>query len=882
MSADGPPLTPSQAPGAETELGAHTPMMQQYLRIKAEHAERLLFYRMGDFYELFFDDAQRAARLLGITLTRRGVSAGQPIPMAGVPVHSAEQYLARLVRLGESVAICEQIGDPATSKGPVERRVVRIVTPGTLTDASLLPEREERMLMAALPQGRLMGLAWLSLASGECWLAQTDAAGFAAEIERLRPAELLCPESFDPAQALGPLGAADVLRGLALARAPDWQFDDARARRQLTELLQVADLAGFGAEDAPAAIGAAGALVAYAARTQGRDPSHLQGLKVHHGDTLLVLDPAARRNLEIIETLRGEPAPTLLSLLDHCATSAGARRLRAWLQAPLRSQAAAAQRHQRIGELSTGLADALAPVLARCVDFERVAARIALRNARPRELAALRDAGDTVRELARLLSPAAGFADAVIALQPPDEALALLRAALLDEPAALARDGGVFRDGHDALLDELRGIDAGCDDFLAAMEQRERARTGIANLRVGFNSVQGFFIEITHGQADKVPTDYRRRQTLKNAERYITPELKAFEDKALSARERALARERELYESLLEALSAWVPAWQAIGRAVAEVDVLGTLARRALALGWVAPQFRTLPGIEIRAGRHPVVQAGVERFVPNDCVLDERQRMVVLTGPNMGGKSTYMRQTALIVLLAYCGSWVPADVCRLGPIDRIFTRIGASDDLAGGRSTFMVEMTEAAAILNAATDQSLVLMDEIGRGTSTFDGLSLAQAIASRLITHNRAFTLFATHYFELTRLAQRHAGVINRHLSAVEHRGGIAFLHEVKDGPASRSHGLQVARLAGLPAPVVRAAAQVLEALESQSRADDAQIDLFAEAAAPTEPAPAEPETDPALQAVAEALQALRPDELSPREALDLIYRWRATLAGG
>jgi DNA mismatch repair protein MutS len=863
-------------------------MMQQYLRIKAEHPERLLFYRMGDFYELFFDDAQRAARLLGITLTRRGVSAGQPIPMAGVPFHSAEQYLARLVRLGESVAICEQIGDPATSKGPVERRVLRIVTPGTLTDASLLPEREERMLMAACPQGRVMGLAWLSLASGECWLAQTDPAGLAAEIERLRPAELLCPESFDPTQALTALGAADTLRGLALARAPDWQFDETRARRQLTELLQVADLAGFGADEAPAAIGAAGALVAYAARTQGRDPSHLQGLRVHHGDALLVLDPAARRNLEIIETLRGEPAPTLLSLLDHCATSAGARRLRAWLQAPLRSQAAAAQRHQRIGELAGGLADALAPVLSRCVDFERVAARIALRNARPRELAALRDAGDTVRELAALLAPVPGFADAVNALQPPEPALALLRAALLDEPAALARDGGVFRDGHDPLLDELRGIDAGCDDFLAAMEQRERARTGIANLRVGFNSVQGFFIEITHGQADKVPADYRRRQTLKNAERYITPELKAFEDKALSARERALARERELYEGLLEALSAWVPAWQAIGRAVAEVDVLATLARRAQALGWVAPQFQTLPGIEIRAGRHPVVQAGVERFVPNDCVLDERQRMVVLTGPNMGGKSTYMRQTALIVLLAYCGSWVPADVCRLGPIDRIFTRIGASDDLAGGRSTFMVEMTEAAAILNAATDQSLVLMDEIGRGTSTFDGLSLAQAIASRLITHNRAFTLFATHYFELTRLAQRHAGVINRHLSAVEHRGGIAFLHEVKDGPASRSHGLQVARLAGLPAPVVRAASQVLEALESQSRADDAQIDLFADTSPAadlsqtSEPAAAQPAPDPALQAVADALQALRPDELSPREALDLIYRWRETLAAG
>ncbi len=873
---------PGTAPGAPPPgLEGHTPMMQQYLRIKAEQPDRLLFYRMGDFYELFYDDAQRASRLLGITLTKRGASAGQPIPMAGVPVHSVEQYLARLVRLGESVAICEQIGDPATTKGPVERRVQRVVTPGTLTDASLLPEREERLLMAVRPVGRALGLAWLALASGECWLAQIEPGALAGEIERLRPAEILHPDSADLAALMGP--DAGALREIALARAPDWKFDESSSQRALTELFGVADLAGFGAQDVPLAIGAAGALVDYVQRTQGRAPSHLQGLKVHHGDELLVLDPVARRNLEVVETLRGEPAPTLLSVLDDCASSAGARRLRAWLQAPLRSQAAAADRHRRIGALlESGAAEALAPVIARGVDFERVAGRIALRSVRPRELAALRDAGETLRALADLLVPLAEvFAGDIAAMAPPQDALRRLADALLDEPAAMVRDGGVFRTGHDAVLDELRAIDEGCDAFLAQMEAAERERTGIANLRVGYNGVHGFFIEISNGQAAKVPPEYRRRQTLKNAERYITPELKAFEDKALSAKERALARERELYEQLLESLAGSVPRWQAIGRAVAEVDVLASLARRARSLGWVAPVFTTMPGIEIRGGRHPVVQASVEHFVPNDCVLDERQRMMVLTGPNMGGKSTFMRQTALIVLLAYCGSHVPADACRLGPIDRIFTRIGASDDLAGGRSTFMVEMTEAAAILNAATDRSLVLMDEIGRGTSTFDGLSLAHAIAARLIAANRAFTLFATHYFELTALAQHHPGVFNKHLAAVEHRGGIAFLHEVRDGPANRSYGLQVARLAGLPAPVVRSAGQMLERLEAQARAEDAQIDLFA---APTTPEPIMP-PEPASpvraahQEIIERLEQLRPDDLSPRAALELLYALKARL---
>ncbi len=887
-------------------------MMAQYLRIKAEHPRVLLFYRMGDFYELFHDDAEKAARLLGITLTRRGFSAGEPIPMAGVPVHSVEQHLARLIRLGESVAICEQIGDPALSKGPVERKVVRIVTPGTLTDAQLLPERDDRLLLALLPGPRRIAAAWMVVASGECWIAEFPPAQLTAELDRLRPAELVLPESQDPARIPGwPDEALADACPASIARLADWQFDRERAGMRLSAILGVADLSGFGVDEAPDAVGAAGALLEYVARTQGQAPTHLQGLRVHHGDDFLVVDPVARRNLEITETLRGEASPCLLSVLDHCATSAGARLLRRWLQQPLRSQQAAADRHRRVSVLQSGggtlqialpgdearRRPGLREALARTVDFERIAARIALRSVRPRELAALRDATPAVRALADALRTLDEtlFGATVQALALPEQVDVLLAGALAEEPAALVRDGGVFRAGFDDALDELRAIDEGCDGFLAALEQRERERTGIANLRVGFNNVHGFFIEVSRGQTARVPDDYRRRQTLKNAERYLTPELKAFEDKALSARERALARERELYEQLLDTLAATVPAWQRIGRAVAEIDLLACLAERARTLGWVAPEFTALPGIEIRAGRHPVVESRVERFVPNDCLLDDRRRMVLLTGPNMGGKSTFMRQVALITLLAYCGSFVPAETCRLGPIDRIFTRIGASDDLAGGRSTFMVEMTEAAAILHAATERSLVLMDEIGRGTSTFDGLALAHAIAARLITHNRAFTLFATHYFELTQLAQRHPQAINRHLAAAEHRGAIAFLHEVRDGPANRSYGLQVARLAGLPAPVVRSAGQLLEALEARSREGDAQFDLFrahADDAAPTEAREMQPgahvtgadgpsELSEGARAALEQLAQVDPDQLSARQALDLVYALKEALGG-
>ncbi len=860
-------------------------MMQQYLRLKAQQPDTLLFYRMGDFYELFYEDADKAARLLGITLTRRGMSNDQPVRMAGVPVHSVEQYLARLIRLGESVAICEQIGDPATSKGPVERKVVRVVTPGTITDATLLPERDDRLLLALSAARGRVGLAWMAVASGECWLAEIEGtvggAALAAELDRLRPAEIIVAESSD----VEPVRQS--VAGVAIGTIADWQFDPTRGRQVLRELLGTHDLAGYGAEALSQALGAAGALIAYVTRTQGRAPSHLQGLRVATGDDTIFIDPAARRNLELVETLRGDDGPSLLKLLDRCATSAGARLLRRWLVAPPRSQRVAKLRQQRVAVLGEAGPARLADSLSRLVDFERVAGRLAFGSVRPRELAALRDSAPALESLAAALRVLPGdlFGTLAEALALPREALGAMQRALLEEPAAQARDGGVIRPGHDAALDELRAIDEDCGEFLATMEKSERERTGIANLRVGFNNVHGFFIEVTHGQSAKVPDDYRRRQTLKNAERYITPELKAFEDKALSAKERALARERELYEALLATLAPSVPSWQRIGAAVAEIDVMVTFAERAATLGWSAPTFRPLPGLQIRAGRHPVVESAVDQFVPNDCVLDERRRLVVLTGPNMGGKSTYMRQVALIVLLAYCGSFVPAASCEIGPFDRIFTRIGASDDLAGGRSTFMVEMTEAATILHAAGEHSLVLMDEIGRGTSTFDGLALAHAIASRLITHNRAFTLFATHYFELTQLAAVHPAAINRHLAAAEHRGRIVFLHEVRDGPASQSYGLEVARLAGLPAAVVRAASTLLGRLEERAREADDQFDLFTSPADTSEQAANVAATDPvaasgsAPSPLVRLLVDVDPDRLTPRAALELVYELRRLL---
>ena len=861
-------------------------MMAQYLRIKAGHPDVLMFYRMGDFYELFFDDARKAARLLDITLTRRGASGGEPIPMAGVPFHALDQYLARLMKLGESVAICEQIGDPATAKGPVERRVTRVVTPGTLTESALLEDRREALLAALWISGPLAGIASLDLAAGRFTVTELPASGVQAELERLRPAELLVADDV-------PAAFADALQGsagspVALRRLPPWHFDADTARRSLCEQFGVRDLSGFGAERLTAALGASGALLRYARATQDATQdaalAHLQQLRVEAPTDLVRIDPATRRNLEITETLRGEPAPTLLSLLDTSRTAMGSRLLRRWLHAPLRDRACLAHRHAAVAELADRT-PMLRECLAQFADMERIAARIALANVRPKELAALRDSLELLPALTAALDDcgAPRLCHLAGALAIPDLPARLLHERLAAEPKAQLRDGGIIAPGFDAELDELRELQTGADRYLLELEARERTRTGIATLRVEFNRVHGFFIEVSQAQSSKVPEDYRRRQTTKNAERYITPELKTFEDRYLSANDRAAARERVLFDALLVALAPSVPALQAVASAVAELDVLSTFAERARALDWCAPQFTDEPVVDICGGRHPIVEQNVDGFVANDCRLGPARRLLLITGPNMGGKSTYMRQVALIVLLAHVGSFVPAASACIGPIDQIFTRIGAADDLAGGRSTFMVEMTEASNILHNATAASLVLMDEIGRGTSTFDGLALAWAIARHLAREVGSFSLFSTHYFELTRLAEDLPAVANVHLDAVEHAERIVFLHAVNEGPASRSYGLQVAQLAGLPAPVMRAARARLHELQQQSVGAGETPDLFrplaqAVRADAVMPAPAmamaTPAPDALPQALLDALRAIEPDRLSPREALDLAYR--------
>ncbi|MDP2262580.1 MAG: DNA mismatch repair protein MutS [Hydrogenophaga sp.] len=868
-------------------LDKHTPMMQQYLALKAGHPHTLLFYRMGDFYELFFEDAEKAARLLDITLTQRGQSAGQPVVMAGVPFHSVDNYLARLIKLGESVAICEQVGDVATAKGPVERKVVRVVTPGTLTDAELLSDKTEALLMAVHPGARTgCGLAWLSVTQGIVYLAQCATDELADWIARVGPGELLYSAEVSPGfektvQAIAAQPGASGGRMVAVIR-PAWAFDAGLGQRKLLEQLQAASLAAWDAQDLPDAHAAAAALLNYAEHTQGRALTHVRSLQVARTDELIDLPVNTRRNLELTQTLRGETSPTLLSLLDVCCTGMGSRTLRSWLLAPPRDRAVARARLGAIGVLRGGLWQRLRQALKGASDVERISARTALRQVRPRELVGLcqtlERAAALARELADGLDPVIdpSLAPTLLhqlatRLQPPVGCGDLLRASLLPEPAALVRDGGVINDGFDADLDELRGIQNNCDGFLIELEARERARTGIANLRVQFNKVHGFYIEVTQGQVDKVPDDYRRRQTLKNAERFITPELKTFEDKALSAQDRALAREKWLYEQLLDQLQAHVPALGDLARAMAALDALCALAERSLTLGWAEPQFVPEPCIDIRGGRHPVVEARLNEttggsFIPNDTVLGPKQRMQVITGPNMGGKSTYMRQVAVIVLLASMGSYVPAQSCRLGPIDAIHTRIGAADDLANAQSTFMVEMTEAAQILHAATPNSLVLMDEIGRGTSTFDGLALAGGIATHLHDKARCFTLFATHYFELTEFPAGHHAAVNVHVSAVEGKGtgGIVFLHQIEPGPASRSYGIQVARLAGVPNAVVQHARHALAALEAQSVESRSQVDLFAPPPLSEEPLPHPLQT---------ALQQIDPDTLSPREALEHLY---------
>ncbi|MES2939109.1 MAG: DNA mismatch repair protein MutS [Pseudomonadota bacterium] len=869
---------PVAAPVAD--LSRHTPMMAQYFAIKAEHPDTLVFYRMGDFYEVFYADAEKASRLLDLTLTRRGQSAGEPVVMAGVPFHSVETYLARLIKMGESVAICEQVGDVATSKGPVERKVVRVVTPGTLTDTELLADKSEAMLLAVHqgPRNRA-GLAWLSVTQGAVHLAECAADDLTAWIARIAPSELLFSADSTPAfqQRMKALRSS---ASFAFTHRPEWQFDAGLGARKLLEQLQAASLAAWGAEELDCAHAAAAALLAYAEHTQGRALSHVRTLQVQRDGELIELPVTTRRNLELVQTLRGEDSPTLFSLLDTCMTGMGSRALKDWLLQPPRDRDIAQQRLEAIAALREGAWQKLRNELKGVSDVERITARIALRQVRPRELVGLCQSLKKAEGLIAALrlaqgerDPAAVRAELVEALSrdliPPVGCSEHLTQAIHAEPAALVRDGGVIAGGFDAELDELRAIQDNCDGFLLELEGRERARTGIANLRVQFNRVHGFYIEITQGQLDKVPADYRRRQTLKNAERFITPELKTFEDKALSAQERALQREKWLYEQVLDALQPHVPALTRLARAIAALDALCALAERSLTLNWCRPQFTKEPGIEIVQGRHPVVESrlaetGGGAFIANDTRLGPRQRMQIITGPNMGGKSTYMRQVAIVCLMASMGSWVPAQSCRVGPLDAIHTRIGAADDLANAQSTFMLEMTEAAQILHAATPQSLVLMDEIGRGTSTFDGLALASGIAAHLHDRTQAFTLFATHYFELTEFPAKHHAAVNVHVSAAESGADIVFLHEIQPGPASRSYGIQVARLAGMPTAVVNHARHALAALEKHQDAAREQVDLFA-------PPPAAEASGPS--AVEAAVATLNPDVLSPREALDALY---------
>ncbi|MGE0581872.1 MAG: DNA mismatch repair protein MutS [Steroidobacteraceae bacterium] len=860
------------------EHAGHTPMMQQYLRIKAQHPDVLLFYRMGDFYELFYDDARRAAALLDITLTARGSSAGAPIPMAGVPFHSVDGYLARLVKKGESVAICEQIGDPAKSKGPVERQVVRVVTPGTITDEALLDDRRDTLLAAVAfdtaQAGERFGLAWLDLGAGRFTVLQGEGmAALAAELERLKPAELLAPEGSAPPR-LGPL------REWPARHRPPWHFELASASRLLTDQLGTLDLAGFGADELPLAICAAGALLQYVRDTQRSALPHLASLTVEERGDALAIDAATRRNLELDASLTGRPDATLVAQVDSAVTAMGSRLLRRWLNRPLRDHATLRARFHAIGELlhSRRYHEVRAP-LATIGDMERILARVALRSARPRDLTRLREALGalpTLRaSLAEIDSPL--VSEQVARVSEHADARALLAAGIAAEPSQVLREGDVIAAGYDAALDELRAISSDTDSFLLELERRERERSGIANLKLGYNRVQGFFIEITRAQADRVPADYIRRQTVKSAERFITPELKGFEDKVLGAREKALARERELYEDILTQLTDRLAPLQATAAAVAGIDALAALAERALAQRWVAPELVAEPCLTIEAGRHPVVERCIdEPFVPNDLALDARRRMLIVTGPNMGGKSTFMRQNALIVILAHMGSFVPAARAVIGPIDRIFSRIGAADDLAGGRSTFMVEMTETANILHNATARSLILMDEIGRGTSTFDGLSLAWAVARQLALQVRGYTLFATHYFELTALAAEIDTCANVHLDATEHADSLVFLHAVKDGPADRSYGLAVAQLAGVPRTVIAAARGYLAELEAarDRHAPTPQRQLALEAPAP-EPSP----QALAERAALEQLYAIEPDTLTPRAALDALYELAARL---
>ncbi len=847
----------------------HTPMMRQYHGLKAQHPDMLLFYRMGDFYELFFEDAEKASRLLGITLTHRGSSNGQPIKMAGVPYHAAEGYLAKLAKLGESVAICEQVGDPATSKGPVERQVARILTPGTLTDTALLDESRDNQLLSIYQADGVVGLARLNLASGALILSEIAIGLLAQELERIAPSEILLSDDFQH--------VAINISKVAKNRLSPWQFDFDSAFNTLTKQLNTYDLNGFGCANLKAAICAAGALLDYVKHTQRTTLPHINAISVEATSEYLQLDAATRRNLEIDMTLRGEASPTLYSLLNTTQTAMGARLLRHWLHNPLQDRNLVIKRHEAIAELiQLGRVSSISYALKAVGDIERITARIALKTARPRDLSGL---AMSLQQLPLLLLQLQDSQTTLLqtlnaSLIAPSEVVHLLTTAIKAEPSTVLREGGVIADGYDVELDELRALQNNHGEFLLQYEAAEKQRTGISNLKVEYNSVHGFYIEMSRSQAESAPAEYRRRQTLKNVERFITPELKAFEDKVLSANDRALAREKMLYSIVLEQLLPFIATLQTNAGAVASLDVLCCFAERALTLNYVVPQFTTEAGIQISNGRHPVVEqisvaASGQPFIANDVLLNPYRQLLLITGPNMGGKSTFMRQTALIVLLALCGCYVPATSAKIGEIDRIMTRIGASDDLAGGRSTFMVEMTETANILHNATDKSLVLLDEIGRGTSTFDGLSLAWAVAKQLLEKNKAYTLFATHYFELTRIVDEFKYAANVHLDAVEHGNNIVFMHKVEEGAANQSYGLQVAQLAGIPKSVVAAAKRKLVQLENNQVANNtAQPDMFMVS---------ETVLDLPIHPVISELEAIQADDLTPKQALDLLYKLKA-----
>ncbi|WP_205729208.1 DNA mismatch repair protein MutS [Ferrimonas aestuarii] len=840
-------------------------MMQQYLTLKAEHQDVILFYRMGDFYELFYDDAKRTAQLLDITLTARGKSGGEPIPMAGVPYHAVEGYLARLVQMGESVAICEQVGDPATSKGPVERKVVRIVTPGTVTDEALLNERRDNLVVAVCEHQGRYGLAALDVTSGRFFLNElNDDEAFAAELMRVSPAELLYPESFCS------MGLIDNYQGLR--RRPEWEFDLATARKQLTDQFGTRDLAGFGVDNATLGLSAAGCLLQYVKDTQRTALPHIRGISRQMSDDCIILDAATRKNLELTQNLSGGIDNTLASVLDRSATAMGSRQLQRWLHQPLTDRTVLNGRLDAVEELlDEGLSPDLHQLLKGIGDIERVLARLAIRSARPRDFTRLRHGLQQLPELKATLEACQSprIQQLYSALGDFPDEVELLENAIIDNPPVLIRDGGVIAPGYNSDLDYWRDLSQGATDYLAELEQREREATGIATLKVGYNKVHGYFIEVSRAQSGLVPASYVRRQTLKNNERFIIPELKEHEDKVLTSQGKALAIEKQLFEELFDKLMPKLEALQQFGFACAELDVLQNFAERADALNYCRPELHDGIGIDIQGGRHPVVEQVLsEPFIANPVTLAPERRMLILTGPNMGGKSTYMRQTALIALLAHIGCFVPADNARLGHLDRIFTRIGASDDLASGRSTFMVEMTETANILNNATANSLVLMDEIGRGTSTYDGLSLAWAAATHLAEKSRSLTLFATHYFELTQLPQTQAGAINVHLDAIEHGDTIAFMHAVQEGPASKSYGLQVAALAGVPKGVIRQAKSKLAQLEAQERQGGEELQMTLPISTPEEAHP-----------VLETLEQLDPDNLTPRQAHELLYRLKQEL---